>query len=80
MPCFAQVSVASENNEPEAEEAQHCQGGEEGDDQAGDQGALHMGHTSCYQVWGSAPGAGGRGWCRQPPAQSGIPLPAAVGG
>ena len=50
MPCFAQVSVASDNNEPEAEEAQHCQGGEEGDDQAGDQGALHMGHTSCYQV------------------------------
>ena len=52
MPCFAQVPVASEYNEPQAEEAQHCQGGEEGDYQAGDQGSLHMGHTSCYQVKG----------------------------
>ena len=36
MPCFAQVPVASEYNEPQAEEAQHCQGREEGDDQAGE--------------------------------------------
>ena len=45
LPCFAQVPVAGEDNEPDAEEGQHHEGGEEGDEEAGDQGALHMGHT-----------------------------------
>lgn len=45
MPCFAQVPVAGEDSEPDTEEAQHGQGGQEGDDQAGDQGALNIGHS-----------------------------------
>ena len=50
LPCFAQVPVASEDNEPHTEEAQHHEGGEEGDEEAGDQGALHMRHTLCGQL------------------------------
>lgn len=44
MPCFSQVPVAGEDSEPDAEEAQHGQGGQEGDDQAGDRGALNIRH------------------------------------
>ena len=44
------MPVASKDNEPHTEEAEHQEGGEEGDEEAGDQGALHMGHITWSAV------------------------------
>ena len=74
MPCFAQVPVAGEDSEPDTEEAQHGHGGKEGDDQAGDQGALNIRHSVTSSDQGSdddKPVIWGWGWCRRPPAQWG---------